>query len=249
MHKLVTGSHHRLRQSSQMVGGSLSWQAGRRTDPGLTFRQSGLASFVGCSSSGLSLAMCATYPLVGPDIWSCAPWCSSRLSSSCQQKTHTERISSCILFPHAVEMKTVAFVPVWCYGKPPCRSLCDQPSPQRESPDTHITQAALSVSPSGVISKPQLGARLPEGSRQALQGHQGWQNCNRSPHDLEMKVERKPLGVWTAQIWEHLSGLLSAGRESLSCTDCFNKTIFTMLSYLLSHWNYKIVAVPEKWEL
>lgn len=80
MHKLVTGSHHRLRQSRQMVGGSLSWQAGRRTDPGLTFRQCGLASFVGCSSSGLSLAVCATYPLVGPDVWSCAPWCSSRLS-------------------------------------------------------------------------------------------------------------------------------------------------------------------------
>lgn len=106
--------------------------------------------------------------------------------------------------------------------------------------------ASTFISPLDVISKPQLRARLPEGSRQALQGHQDWQNCSRSSPDLEMKVERKPLG---AHSWEHLSGLLNAGRESLSCTDYINKAIFTMLSYLLSHWNYKTVAVPENWEI
>lgn len=113
---------------------------------------------------------------------------------------------------------------------------------------THITLPAPSASPLDVISQSQLGGRLPEGSRQGLQGHQGWQNCSRSPHDLEMKVGRKPPRVRTARSWEHLSGLLNASRESLSCTNCFNRAIFTMLSYLLSHWNYKIVTVPGNWE-
>lgn len=105
------------------------------------------------------------------------------------------------------------------------------PTGLRKLRHTHHS-ASTFISPLDVISKPQLGARLPEGNRQALQGHQHWQNCSRSPPDLEMKVERKPPG---AHSWEHLWGLLNADRESLSCTDCFNKSIFTMFSYLLSH--------------
>lgn len=185
-----------------------------------------------------------TEPLACPDVWSCGLWCSSRpfFPLPCLQEIQEESHLLCILFPHTVEMRAVPFVPAWLYGKPPWRCLCVQPFP------THITLPAPSASPLDVISQSQLGARLPEGSRQGLQGHQGWRNCSRSPHDLEMKAGRKPPCVRTARSWEHLSGLLNASRESLSCTNCFNRAIFTMLSYLLSHWNYKIVTVPENWE-
>lgn len=55
----------------------------------------------------------------------------------------------------------------------------------------HYSASAFSTSlqSSDVISKSQLGDRLPEGSSQAPHGRQDWQNCSRSAHVLEMQLE------------------------------------------------------------
>lgn len=223
-----------------MAGGSLSWQAGRRRDCGVPFRQCGLASFVGCSNSASILAMEPLHRTTGLS-WR-GLWCSSRPFCPAYRKLRKNLICFAFCFPI-----------LWKWGLS-LLFLLDSMENLHEgvcvfSPfPTHITLPAPSASPLDVISQSQLGARLPEGSRQGLQGHQDWQNCSTSPHDLEMKAGRKPPCVRTARSWEHLSGLLNASRESLSCTNCFNRAIFTMLLYLLSHWNYKIVTVPENWE-
>lgn len=55
--------------------------------------------------------------------------------------------------------------------------------------------------------------------------------------------------------WGNLRAYLLHTAESISrvswmgsCKNYFNKAIFIMSSYLLSHWNYKIAAVPETWK-
>lgn len=225
-----------------MAGGSLSWQAGRRRDCGVPFSVAWPALWAAAiQRRALQWSPC-TEPLACPDVRSCGLWCSSRPFCPAYRKLRKNLICFAFCFPI-----------LWKWGLS-LLFLLDSMENLHEgvcvfSPfPTHITLPAPSASPLDVISQSQLGGRLPEGSRQGLQGHQGWQNCSRSPHDSEMKAGRKPPRVHAARSWEHLSGLLNASRESLSCTNCFNRAIFTMLSYLLSHWNYKIVTVPGNWE-
>lgn len=149
----------------------------------------------------------------------------------------------CIFLPHTVEIRTASFVPAWLYGKPPWRHLCVQPFPhslEKTQPHTkHYAASTFSISLKllDVISKSQLGARLPEGSRQALQGHQDWQNCSRSAHDLEMQREETDGCTYCTQL-----------RASLESPECREGNYLKQRLFQQSHF-YHVVIFAVSLEL